>query len=108
MNIKCSIDDKLEFTRRIIDSCGEKFSITKEKIYQLNTVNYFGESVEQFYTICPNCGYLVYLDKNLLSEEEKEYARDKSRDEELLFLRNNILSELMNTEYRIKVRKKTL
>lgn len=108
MNICCEVNDDFEFDRRVNDSCGLDFEFTSDDIYQILCIDYFGESMEQFYTICPRCGYIVPLDANMLNDYEKELARRKSREDKLLYLKNNILSEYTNVLKMGKTRTKTL
>ena len=108
MNICCEVNDDFKFDRRVNDSCGLDFEFTSDDIYQISCIDYFGEIKEQFYTICPRCGYIVPLDANMLNDYEKDLARRKSREDKLLYLKNNILSEYANVLKMGKTRTKTL
>lgn len=96
MNISCKSDDNFEFTRRVISGCDFTFDLQEGEIYQISFPNYLGEIDEQFYTICPRCGYIIPLDKSLLNDYEIDLARSKSKEDDLLYLKNNILSEYTN------------
>ena len=108
MNICCDVNVDFEFDRRVNDSCGLDFEFTSDDIYQILCIDYFGEIKEQFYTICPRCGYIVPLDANMLNDYEKDLSRRKSREDKLLYLKNNILSEYANVLKMGKTRTKTL
>ena len=109
MIIKCIDDDNFEFTRRVTTSCNLEFEHDPDSIYQIKCVDHFGESAEQFYTICPRCGKIVLINDKELTEYEKEYAREKTEEDPCLYQKNNILSEYINVCNRsTKVRRKTL
>lgn len=108
MNICCEVNDDFVFDRRVNDSCGFNFEFSSDDIYQINYVDYFGEDGEQFYTICPRCGYIIPLDSIMLSDYEKDLARKKSEEDNLLYLKNDILSEYTNILKMGKTRAKTL
>lgn len=96
MNISCTNNDDFEFIRRVISSCGLEFELSEGEIYQISFPNYLGEIEEEFYTICPRCGYIIPVDKSLLNDYEINLARSKSMEDNQLYLKNNILSEYTN------------
>ena len=54
--------------------------------------------IGQYYTICPNCGYIILLDENVLPEEIKLSARGLKEEDPLLFRKNELKSELIYLE----------
>ena len=54
--------------------------------------------IGQYYTICPNCGYIILLDENILPEEIKLSARGLKEEDPLLYRKNNLKSELIYLE----------
>lgn len=108
MNISCKDNENFEFERRIDRGCGFNFELSSDEVYQISYMNYIGDIEEQFYTMCPRCGYIIPIDKSILNDYEIGLARRKSNDDGELYLKNNILSEYTNVAERGRVRKKTL
>lgn len=108
MNMKCKDNDNFEFDRRVNHGCGFNFELSSDEIYQIGYIDCLGEEKEEFYTMCPRCGYIVPLDISLLEDYEINLARRKSIDDNTLFLKNNILSEYQNVVERSKIKKKTI
>lgn len=108
MNINCKDNENFEFSRRVIHGCNFDFELSEDDVYQISYINYFEEEEEQFYTICPRCGYIIPLDRTILDDYEIKLARLKSINDKDLYLKNNILSEYTNVVERGKTRKKVL
>lgn len=108
MNISCKDNENFEFNRRVVHGCGLNFELSSDNVYQISYADYMDEKTEQFYTMCPRCGYIIPLDVNKLDNYEINLARRKSTEDRYLFLKNNILSEYTNVVERGRVRKKTL
>lgn len=108
MNISCKDNENFEFDRRVNHGCGFDFELCSDEIYQISYINCFGEDKEEFYTMCPRCGYIIPLDTNILEDYEINLARRKSLEDNDLFLKNNILSEYQNVTERGKIKKKVL
>lgn len=106
MNISCKNNENFGFTRRVKSSCDLEFELSEGEIYQIS-YPYIDEIVEEFYTICPRCGYIIPLDKSLLENYEKNMARSKSEEDNLLYIKNNILSEYTNIVERQNQERKT-
>jgi len=96
--VKCSIDNKFERDRKIVHSCNNEFILTKENIFYVETSIYEDYMVGQYYTICPNCGYMVLLDETKIPEEIKLSARGLKEEDPLLFRKNSLKSELIYLE----------
>lgn len=107
--IECIEDNKSELSRDINHTCGNIFELDKNNIFAVNTINCFSESETCYYTICPECGYLVLLEEERLTEEIKEEARNKSENDPLLYRKNNLKSQLIYLESitpKVRVRSK--
>ena len=108
MNISCKDNENFEFDRRVNHGCGFNFELSSDEIYQISYIDYFGEVKEQFYTMCPRCGYIIPIDKEMIDDYEIRIARLKSTNDKDLFLKNNILSEYQNVTERGKIKKKIM
>jgi len=97
--VKCSIDNKFERDRKIVHSCNNEFILTKENIFYVETSIYEDYIVGQYYTVCPVCGYMVYLDKEMLPDELKISAQSTNKEDPLEFRKNELKSELINLNY---------
>ena len=75
MNISCKDNENFEFERRIDRGCGFNFELSSDEVYQISYINYIGEIEEQFYTMCPRCGYISPIDKSILNDYEIGLAR---------------------------------
>ena len=96
MKVRCQKDDKLEYGRNVEYSCGCEFNIKEKDIYSVSSLDYFVEKEKKnYYVICPFCGYINVLDSDLIPEEVKRQADYQSREEPLLFHKNNLRSELI-------------
>lgn len=96
--INCIEDNKFEQTRRVVESCYSQFNLEKENVFYVETSIYDDYYIGQYYTICPNCGYMILLDENILPEEMKLSARKLKEEDPLLFRKNNLKSELIHLD----------
>ena len=96
--INCKEDKKFEPGRKVIDSCHREIELQKENIFFVETVVFDDFVVGQYYTICPNCGYIILLEENILPEEIKLSARLLKEEDPLLYRKNNLKSELIYLE----------
>lgn len=94
--------------------CDEEFLLDEEKIYVRECVEFYGEPIKQYYTICPNCGYLVCIDEKNLTEADKMLAELRS-EEYYIFHKNKLRGKLIHYDYmeekdkeRIKKKTRTL
>ena len=98
INIKCSEDSDFIYNRNVIHACGKDIFLDSDNVFVIKSSNYFGEDIFQYYTICPNCGYIVLLDEDELSNEMKEKALYKLSMDSYLYKKNNLRSELIYLE----------
>lgn len=96
--VNCTLDNKFEQDRKILQSCYSEFELQKENVYYVETSIYDDYIIGQYYTICPNCGYMVLLDENILPEELKLSARNLKEEDPLLFRKNELKSQLIYLE----------
>jgi len=97
-NIKCTEDNDFIFNRNVNHACGKTFLLDKDSVFVIKSINYFGEDILQYYTVCPNCGYIVLLNEEQLSNEMKEVALYKLSLDSCLYKKNNLISELIYLE----------
>ena len=95
MKVVCKRDDVFEFNRNIYYSCGCTYEINTDDIYVIKAVNYDGERMLQYYSICPKCGHINIMDDELISDEIKLKSLMKNDDDPYLFQKNNAMSELI-------------
>lgn len=96
--IKCEKDDEFVFSRNVTNSCGNVVKLDNDNVYEIISVDYDGEYKEQFYTLCPNCGYMININEELLNEDVKTLAREKNSLDRYLFRKNELRSELIHLE----------
>lgn len=96
--INCIEDKKFEQDRKVVHSCYSEIELQKENIFYVEASIYEDYVIGQYYTICPNCGYIILLDENILSEEIKLLARGLKEEDPLQFRKNNLKSELIYLE----------
>ena len=73
--------------------CGETFRIKEEEIF-VNPDN----SLYRYYQICPHCGYMVNISKDLLSEGVKKKIESRCEKDPNLFRKMYLYSELFALE----------
>lgn len=107
--VNCIEDNKFEQVRKIEHSCRGIIVLDKENIFYVESLDYGDELIGQYYTICPNCGYIILLDETILPESIKQIARIKQKEDPLLYKKNNLRSELIYLEsITPKVRRRVL
>ena len=88
-------------------ACSIRFLAEDSKIYARETINYFGEPVKYYYTICPNCGHLVCIDDKILTKEAKIKAEFNS-EEYYIHEKNKLRGKLIHIDYMEKEEKKRI
>lgn len=99
MLVNCIEDNKFEQDRKVIHSCYSKIELQKENVFYIESLICDDFKIGQYYTICPNCGYIILLDENILPEEIKLSARGLKEEDPLLYRKNELKSELIYLEY---------
>lgn len=98
LTINCIEDNKFGQDRKISHSCYSEIILQKENVFYVESLVYGDEIIGQYYTLCPNCGYMILLDENKLPEEIKLYARRLKDEDPLLFRKNELKSQLIHLE----------
>ena len=98
IKVNCIEDNKFEQDRKILHCCYSEITLQRENVFYVETLLYCEEMIGEYYTICPNCGYMILLDENMLSEEIKLFARNTEKDDPLLFRKNELRSQLIHLE----------
>lgn len=111
--VDCKEDNKFECDRQILHSCNRTFLLDESNIFYAESLGYFDDIIEQYYTICPHCGYLVLLDENSLEESLKLGARQTYREDPYQYRKNSLRSQLIHLESMtpkvdVKVRRRTI
>lgn len=96
LTIECKEDNKFEYGRSIIHCCNSSFLLEKENVFYVETLGYGDEMVGQYYTICPNCGYIVLLDEIDLPNELRINAEEKNKIDPYLHKENDLISQLIH------------
>lgn len=97
--VKCIDDNKFECDRKIVHSCNNEFALSRENIFYVETSIYEDYVIGQYYTVCPVCGYMVCLDKEILPDELKISAKNTNKEDPLEFRKNELKSQLINLNY---------
>jgi len=74
-------------------SCGENFVVKEEEIF-INP----NDEVYRYYQLCPNCGYIVNIPKEILSEGIKKRIEDRCSKDDKLFRKMVLYSELFSLD----------
>ena len=104
LTIKCEENKDFDFYGDN-EACDEVFLIDERKIYVRESIDYFGEPVKYYYTICPNCGHLICIDESVLTEEDKIMAELRS-EEFYIHEKNKLRGRLIHIDYLEKKEKK--
>ena len=96
--INCREDKKFEPDRKVMHACHGEIELEKDNVFYVETLVFDDFSIGQYYTICPNCGYIILLEENILPEEIKISARELKEEDPLLYRKNNLKSELIYLE----------
>ena len=108
--IDCKENKNMEISNEVIHTCGSIFELEESNIFTYETVNHFSEIVRNYYTICPNCGHLILIDENSLTQEMKNTALAKSEEDPLLLRKNILKAQLIYLESitpKVKTRTRT-
>lgn len=109
LTVECKKDNKFEYGRTITHSCSSLFELERENVFYVQTMGYCDELIGQYYTICPNCGYIVMLNENVLPEEFKMDAKERNLLDPYQHKENDLISQLIHLRKRkTKVRTITL
>lgn len=99
--VKCIEDNNFEQERRVIHSCYSELILKKENIYYVETSIYDDYVIGQYYTVCPNCGYIILLDENILSEDIKNSAVRSKENDPYQYQKNSLKSQLIYLENKV-------
>lgn len=96
--VDCREDNKFEYGRSITRCCNSSFSLEKENVFYVETPGYFDDIIGQYYAICPNCGYIVLLNKENLPDNLKTDAEERNKQDPYQHMKNNLISQLIHLE----------
>ena len=96
--IECKCDNDFSFNRKVTNSCGENFILEDDNIFMISCTDYDCEPIEQYYSICPHCGYMVMINNELLTNSVKKSVRIKCENDCYLFRKNQLISQLIYLE----------
>lgn len=108
IKVNCVEDNKFEQDRKILHSCYSEIILQKENVFYVESLVYGDEIIGQYYTICPNCGYMILLDEEKLPDDIKIFAMEQKEADPLLFRKNELKSQLIHLESitpKVKVRR---
>lgn len=100
--IKCRENSDDYYNSKVYDACHSIIDVSLDNLYAIDDINYFGDILYKYYTICPNCGYMVFIEEDILDDDIMRCARDKNSKEMYLYKKNVLRSELINLEYKEK------
>ena len=99
--IKCTLEE--EYIDTLIDSrlkrpdnteyCGKEFYIKEQDIF----IN-LDDDLYRYYQLCPHCGYIVNIPKEILSDSIKKRIEDRCREDNYLFRKMYLYSELFSLD----------
>lgn len=99
--IKCTLEE--EYIDTLIDSrlkrpdntecCGESFYINEQDIFIDPD-----DDLYRYYQICPHCGYIVNIPKEILSDGIKKRIEDRCNKDNRLFRKMYLYSELFSLD----------
>ncbi len=93
VNIKCMDDDDFAYSRFVQHGCGNIISLNEDNVFTVLCVDYFGDTMVQYYTVCPKCGYMVMIDEKDLTPELKMSAYASMTKNPFQFKLNCLRSE---------------
>lgn len=101
LEIVCELEE--EYTKTEIDTrlhrpkdtepCGKDFLVKEEEIFTNPE-----DRVYRYYQLCPHCGYIVNIPKEILSEGIKQRIEDKCNKDDKLFRKMFLYSELFSLD----------
>ena len=101
LEITCEIEDK--YVDDILDtrlirpdntaSCGENFIVKEDEIFINQNDNLY-----RYYQVCPNCGYIVNIPKEILSDGIKQRIENRCMKDQKLFRKMFLYSELFSLD----------
>ena len=62
----------------------------------------------EYYQVCPKCGFIVKVDDDQLTEEQKSYVKEKCINDRDLFRKMYLFSELVARDKTSTVQENTL
>jgi hypothetical protein len=97
--IECNENVDNYYNDVVVNGCHNDIILSNDNIYEIDGIDYFGETIEKYYTICPNCGYMVFINSDGLDESIKKNAKDKNSKQMYLFAKNKLKSEYIHLNY---------
>ena len=101
LEITCDLEE--EYVKTMIETrlyrpehtepCGENFIVKEEEIF----VNP-SDRLYRYYQLCPHCGYIVNIPKEILSEGIKQRIEDRCSKDDKLFRKMFLYSELFSLD----------
>ena len=101
LEITCELEE--EYIQTMIETrlyrpehtepCGENFVVKEEEIF----VNP-SDRLYRYYQLCPHCGYIVNIPKEILSEGIKQRIEDRCSKDDKLFRKMFLYSELFSLD----------
>lgn len=85
------------------EPCGETFIIKEEEIFVNPNYNLY-----RYYQMCPHCGYMVNIPKEILSNGIKQRIEDRCSKDDKLFRKMFLYSELFSLDKKSNKGQKTL
>lgn len=112
-NLEKSCELEEEYIRTMIETrlirsentspCGERFNIVENEIF-INPA----DTLYRYYQICPHCGYIVNIPKEILSEGIRQRIEDRCAKDPNLFRKMCLYSELFSLDKSSKSGQKKL
>lgn len=101
LEITCALED--EYNQALTDTrlqrpentepCGEYFTINENEIFVDPN-----DSLYRYYQLCPHCGYMVNIPKEILSDGIKQRIEDRCNKDDKLFRKMYLYSELYSLD----------
>lgn len=101
LEIECKLEE--EYIQTTIESrlhrpkntspCGESFVVIEQEIF----VNP-NDSLYRYYQVCPHCGYIVNIPKEILSDGIKQRIEERCKKDDKLFRKMFLYSELFSLD----------
>lgn len=96
LEIDCNLEIKNAEPNKILKrpenttSCGKPFTIKKEEIF-------VGPN-NQYYQLCPHCGFIVNIPSNIISDGIKKRINERCQKDDKLFRKMYLYSELFSLD----------